>query len=202
MSTLGDSPSTQATTSSTPHFRSSPFFKAIATLGVAFYGQHSTVFIRAKVYLWLHGRGNNTRKWRHAVGVAMAATYHGIQFALGIISMPVAFAFITLWEYPGGEPQAEQFTDIGQWGPWAGAGLLAFAVILNTTSAASNLRKTLVCVVSKPAHALFPRHVERRRLPPLRFESTFLTRVMGFPRCVALFFIDEYVSTRDWLRDP
>lgn len=177
-------------------------FKSVATLGIAFYGQCSTIVVRAKLYLWIRGSGDQAATWRRVSGVAIATLYHSVQFVLGIMSMPVAMAFIILWELPLGEPRAEEFTDIGQWGPWAGAALLAVAIILNTTSTAYVLRSTLVWLLSRPAHALFPRHVERRQLPRLRSEATPLDRLIGFPRWLALFFIDEYLSTRDWLRDP
>jgi hypothetical protein len=56
--------------------------KTVATLGPALYGQYSTVFVRAKLYLWLRGCKASTS--RHEVGVSIATLYRSTRFALGI----------------------------------------------------------------------------------------------------------------------
>lgn len=116
--------------------------------------------------------------------------------------MPIVLMLIILWECSAGEPKSEQFTDIGQWGHWAGAVLLAFAVFLNTTSTAYILRSTFPWFICTPAHALFPGKFDQRHLPRIYWSSAPFDRLLGLPRWITLFFIDEYLSTRVWLRDP
>jgi hypothetical protein len=172
-----------------------------ATVALAFHGQHSTHFVRAKIYLWF--RGERTSRWRPKVGLVVALLYHAIQFILGIASLPIAIVSIVLNEYTNtGLPLSEQPSDLGQWGPCVGALLLVLVVILNTGSTAYILRRSLSWILFTPAHLVFPTKVRRRRLPTLDIDWSQLYRVQGGPRWLALFFIDEYLSTREWLRSP
>ena len=172
-----------------------------ATVALAFHGQRGTHFVRAKIYLWV--RGNRATRWRAIAAVAIALPYHTIQFVLGIASLPIAIVSIAIDEYTNlGIPQSEQPGDLGQWGPWIGALFVCCVIILNTGSAADILRSTLAWMLLTPAHLCFPRKFRRRHLPKLSISRIPLHRIQGGPRWLALFFIDEYLSTREWLRSP
>jgi hypothetical protein len=172
-----------------------------ATVALAFHGQHSTHFVRAKIYLWFCGEHANS--WRSTFSLIFALLYHAVQFILGIASLPIAIVAIVINEYTNARiPVSEQPSDLGQWGPCVGALLLALVVILNTGSTASVLRRSLAWVLFTPAHLLFPTKVRRRRFPKLDLDWTPLHRIQGGPRWLALFFVEEYLLTREWLRSP
>lgn len=194
-------------TATTGYIRLNYFFsiyaviKSAATVALAFHGQCSTYLVRARLYLWI--RGNGTSRWRPNLGKYTASFYHFTQFTLGVVSLPMAIAAIAIFEYTGAlAPTSEEFTDIGQWGPCAGALLLAITVILNTTSAAFVFQSSFLWLLLAPAHAIFPERFKRRHFPRLSLDYSLVERVQGLPRWLALFFIDEYLSTREWLRNP
>ena len=198
---------TNSLTITNSYLRLSSFFsiyaviKSAATIALAFHGQRSACLVRAKLYLLI--RGNGTSRWRPTVGKLAASFYHFIQFLLGIISLPIAIIALVIFEYESAwAPKSEVYTDIGQWGPCAGALLLAFAVMLNTTSAAYIIQSLFVWLLLAPANSIFPTRFKRRHLPRFNLDYRLVERLQGFPRWLGLFFIDEYLSTREWLRKP
>jgi hypothetical protein len=172
-----------------------------ATVALAFHGQHSTHFVRAKIYLRLCG--DRTSRWRSIAGIVIALPYHTIQFILGVASLPIAIVSIVINEYTNlGIPTSEQPSDLGQWGPCIGALFVSCVVIINTGSTAYILRSTVAWILFTPGHLCFPHKIRQRRLPKLSISRAPLHRIQGGPRWLALFFIDEYLSTREWLRNP
>lgn len=172
-----------------------------ATVALAFHGQHSTYYVRAKIYLWFCGKGANP--WRPRVGLVASLLYHGVQLIIGVVSIPILTVAIVIWEYTTAwAPTSEQPSDLGQWGPCVGGALAACVVILNTGRTAHILRSSLSWALFNPAHLLFPNKVRRRRLPKLDVDWSLLYRVRGISRWLAMFFVDEYLSTREWLRSP
>jgi len=57
-------------------------------------------------------------------------------------------------------------------------------------------------MIFTPAHVLFPTKVKRRRLPRLEADWSLFQRTRELPRWIASFFVEEFTSTRKFVRDP